>query len=115
MKLPALLAQTGEAGSLFSVVFCLGGLMLYVVLFRSGLVPRWISAAGLATLVPYLAVDLLAVFNALDSMSSTAMLLQLPLALQEMILAVWLIAKGFNPSALTVAPAPRVPSHAQAY
>src|SRR6476620_11167186 len=96
----ALLLKAGEIGSLFSIVFCLGGLMFYVVLDRSRLVPRWITVWGLAALVPYLAADVLAVFALLDSMSSTAMLMQLPLAVQEMVLAVWLIAKGFNGSAV---------------
>ena len=71
--------------------------MFYAVLYRSRLVPRWISVWGLAALVPYLAAEFLAVFALLDPMSSTASLLYIPLAVQEMVLAVWLIVKGFNP------------------
>lgn len=96
----ALLLKAGEIGSLFSIVFFLGGLMFYVVLYRSRLVPRWITVWGLAALVPYLAADVLAVFAVLDPMSSTAMLLQLPLAVQEMVLALWMIVRGFNASAI---------------
>jgi hypothetical protein len=33
-------------------------------------------------------------------MSSVRNLMYLPLALQEMVMAVWLIVKGFNPSAI---------------
>jgi hypothetical protein len=95
----ALLMEAGGATPL-GLVFCLGALMFYAVLYRSRLVPRWISVWGLAALVPYLAAEFLAVFAILDSMSSTSVLFHIPLALQEMVLAVWLIVKGFNAPAV---------------
>lgn len=95
----ALLLKVGENSSLTGIVFCLGALMFYALLYRSRLVPRWISVWGLAALVPYLAAAFLTLFALLDPMSSTAMLLYSALALQEMVMAVWLIVKGFNPSA----------------
>ena len=55
---------------------------------------------GLAALIPYLAAEFLALFALLDPLSATASLLHIPLAVQEMVLAVWLIVKGFSPSAL---------------
>jgi hypothetical protein len=96
----ALLMKAGDMGALGGIVFCLGALMFYVVLYRSRLVPRWISGWGLAAVVPYLAAEFLALFALLDSTSSSAVLLFLPMAVQEMVLAVWLIAKGFNSSAV---------------
>lgn len=104
----AVLLHAGDMNALFGIVFCLGALMFYTVLYRSRLVPRWLSVWGLAAVVPYLAAECLVVFALLDSTSSTAVPLFLPMALQEMVLAVWLIVKGFNRSALT-APAERVP------
>lgn len=101
----ALLQQAGRLSSLAGIVFCLGALMFYTVLVQSRLVPRWISVWGLAAVMPYLAAEALALFALLDPVSTTASLLYLPLAVQEMVLAVWLIAKGFNPSALASAPA----------
>ena len=71
----ALLLKAGESGSLAGIVFCLGALMFYVVLYRSRLVPRWITVWGLAAVVPYLAAEFLALFALLDPMSSTAILL----------------------------------------
>jgi hypothetical protein len=96
----ALLLKAGELSFLTGIVFCLGALMFYAVLYQSRLVPRWISVWGLAALIPYLAAEFLALFALLDPLSSTAVLMHIPLAVQEMVLAVWFIVKGFSPSAL---------------
>ncbi len=96
----ALLLKPGAVDSIASIVFLLGAAMFYTVLYRSRLVPRWLSAWGLAGLLPYLAAYFLAMFAVLDIMSPTATLMYLPLAVQEMVLAVWLIAKGFSSPAV---------------
>ena len=94
------LFDVNEIGSVGTIVFCLGALMFYFVLYQSRLIPRWLSGWGLIAAIPYLAADLLAMFGVLDPMSTIQVVLELPLALQEMVLAVWLIVKGFNPSAI---------------
>lgn len=96
----ALLLKAGDHNALAGIVFCLGALMFYAVLYRSRLVPRWISGWGLAALVPYLAAEFLAMFAVVDPMSANASLLFIPLAVQEMVMAVWLIVKGFNSPAV---------------
>jgi hypothetical protein len=106
----ALLLKAGESGALAGIVFCLGALMFYAVLYRSRLVPRWITVWGLVAVVPYLAAEFLALFARLDPLSTTAVLLFLPLAVQEMVLAVWLIAKGFSSSAVARGAARTAPS-----
>ena len=85
-----------QVGSVSHIVFCLGAMMFYSALFRSKLVPRWLSGWGLIALLPYIAVGLLAMFGIFNPLSSTSVAMQLPLALQEMVLAVWLIVKGFH-------------------
>ncbi|MFK5636014.1 DUF4386 family protein [Ornithinimicrobium sp. LYQ103] len=35
---------------MLALVFCLGGVMFYVLLFRSRIVPRWIALWGLAAI-----------------------------------------------------------------
>jgi hypothetical protein len=76
------------------LVWSLSALVLNGMLYRSRLIPRWLSVWGLvgATLsfatylLQFLGVDLDILF--------------LPIALQEMVFAVWLIVKGFDPSAI---------------
>ena len=80
--------------NMVSIVFSLGALMIYYIFYQSKLIPRWLSGWGLIGAVLYLAVPLASMFG------FELGILMLPLALQEMVLAVWLIVKGFNPSAL---------------
>lgn len=87
---------------ILAIVFIIGALMFYSVLYRSRLVPRWISGWGLISTVPYLTSGFLAMFSLISPTSSIGIIMDLPLAMQEMVLAVWLIVKGFNPEALAV-------------
>jgi hypothetical protein len=90
------LAAHDQIGHVLTIVFILGALMFYYVLYQSKLVPRWLSGWGLLAAIPYFVAGVLGLFSLLSPMSSTEMVLVLPLALQEMVLAVWLIVKGFN-------------------
>jgi hypothetical protein len=72
----------------------LGGLPLYYLLFQSKLVPRWLSVWGLIGAALVLVYGLLSLFD-LDPSFLAA-----PIAVQEMVFAVWLIVKGFNLSAI---------------
>ena len=76
------------------------GAALYSTLFwRARLVPRWLSAWGLAGLVPLAVAILLVIFRRLEVRSSVHTLLVMPIGLQEIVLGAWLIARGFNPKA----------------
>jgi uncharacterized membrane protein len=90
-----MLYKSSELNSVCAFVFCLGALMFYHVLYRSGLVPRWLSGWGLLGILLYLAAALLVLFGQINP-DSTQVVLELPLAVQEMVLAVWPIVKGFN-------------------
>ncbi|MBN2115916.1 MAG: DUF4386 domain-containing protein [Anaerolineales bacterium] len=98
--LGALLLDADELSSILVIVFILGALMFYAVLYQSRLVPRWLSGWGLIATIPYFAAGLLTMFALISPLSTTGVVLNLPLAVQEMVLAVWLIVKGFNPSAI---------------
>lgn len=80
------------------IAFLTGAAMFYYILYRGRLVPRWISIWGLLAILPNLVSVLLVLFTDVDvtTTSTTTVLLELPIGLQEMVLAVWLIVKGFG-------------------
>jgi hypothetical protein len=91
------LVRTGLAvttSQLLGIPFAVGALLFYALLHRSRLVPRWLSAWGLVGATLYLVAPILTMFG------SSAEFLMGPLAVQEMALAVWLIAKGFSAPAV---------------
>ena len=81
-------------------VFPLGAFLLYSVLYSARLVPRWLSVWGLIGAVLYWLAAPLVLFNVIVPLSGIHIALQAPLGLQELVLAIWLIAKGFDPSSL---------------
>lgn len=87
-------------GELIAIVFPLSALMLYYVLYRSRLIPRWLSGWGLLALIPYFAATFLALFDIIEPAGGSDVAMKMPLALQEMVMAVWLIAKGFDRSVI---------------
>ncbi len=87
-------------GNVATFIFLIGAAMFYTMLYQSKLVPRWLSGWGLMAIVPYLAAAILAIFGVIDSLSTAYGLLDAPLGVQEMVLAAWLIVKGFNLSVL---------------
>jgi hypothetical protein len=78
----------------------IGGLMFYYVLYQSKLVPRWLSGWGLVGTTLTILASFLIMFRLIEIISPTYLVLNLPMALQEMVLAVWLIVKGFSSSAI---------------
>jgi len=92
-------------GPVQTIVFCLGALIFYYLLYQTKLIPRWLSGWGLIAIIPYLAAGLLVLFGFFGPLSTSEIVLVFPLALQEMVMAVWLIVKGFNPSSIASASA----------
>jgi len=82
------------------IVFSLVALMLYYLLYQSKLIPRWISGWGFIAVLLHLATGFLIMFHLMVPFSTINMVVNLPIGLQEMVMAVWLIVKGFNPSAV---------------
>jgi hypothetical protein len=88
------------AGQLSVLAFITGALMYYYVFYQSKLVPRWLSGWGFLGAALSLASAVLAIFGLLIPLSTVFILFNLVILVQEMVLAVWLIVKGFNPSAI---------------
>jgi hypothetical protein len=88
-------------GTISQFVFPLGALMFYWILYNTKLIPRWISGWGLIAAGWVLVMTSLDLFGVSGSWSPVLVdLLDFPIFLQEMVMAVWLIVKGFNPSAI---------------
>ena len=97
VRLGTLVVDSDGASIIMSLVFCLGAALFYTVLFRSRIAPRWITVWGLIGIPLYAVAYLLAMYGAVAINSSAVNLLSGPLAVQEMVLAVWMIARGFRP------------------
>ena len=74
--------------------FAVGALMYYYVFFESRLLPRWLSGWGIAGALLMLVACLSALFSRNPVTSYTILIL--PIATQEIVMAVWLIARGFS-------------------
>ena len=86
------------------IIFSLDALILYYLLYRSKLVPRWISVWGFIAILLHFSTAFLMMFHLVSPGFSAAVdIINLPIFVQEMVMAVWLIVKGFNPSALATA------------
>jgi len=76
------------------------GLILGYLMYRSGLVPRRMALLGLIAGPVLLARFVGILFGVFEPMSVLGSLMVAPEFLWELSLGIWLIVKGFNPSAL---------------
>ncbi|WP_088067482.1 DUF4386 domain-containing protein [Gottfriedia luciferensis] len=79
-------------------LFMLGiNTMMYsYIFFKTKLVPRAISILGMSGALLVFICALLVMFGAIDQISVIGGIMALPVAANEMILALWLIIKGFD-------------------
>jgi len=87
-------------GFVAMIPFAIGTILYSLVLYRSRLVPRWLSGWGLVAGVLSLAATLYGGFTQELGFTTVNNVLSIPIGIQEMVLAVWLIVKGFNRTAL---------------
>jgi len=75
-------------------------MMYSYIFYKSRLVPRFIPILGMTGASLVFIAGLLEMFGIIQQVSVWGALLALPVFANEMTLAVWLIVKGFNESAL---------------
>ena len=88
----------GNVGSLLA--FSMGCSLYYFIFYRTKLVPRWISVWGLVFGISGIVSCALVSTGLIAPFSTEQVVMVIPMLPQEMVLAVWLIFKGFNPSAI---------------
>ena len=95
-----LLAGHEALNTVLIIIFSLGALMLYTAFYRSRTIPRWLSVWGFIAILLHLSTAMLIVFRFATPTSEIIVAVNLPIFLQEMVMAVWLIAKGFDSTAI---------------
>lgn len=95
-------ARIEWATLLYIIVYALGAMMFYYLLFKFKLIPRWSSGWGLFAVVFLLTGALLHMFGMFGTMPlmKAMAFFAPPIGLQELVMSIWLIVKGFNPSAI---------------
>lgn len=99
-----LLSSVDWMGLLLAIVFSIGSLMINFVLYQMNIIPRWLSGWGVIGSLLYFAAPLVSMFGTQHlplSFDNALGFLIGPLAIQEMVLALWLIIKGFKPALKT--------------
>lgn len=99
------LAERDAASLMLLIFFVAGALLFYFLLYRSQLLPRFVSVWGIIALLLIVTMNVLDVRN-----MDVGMIFALPIMANEIILALWLIIKGFNPAALAFKPALSTPA-----
>lgn len=74
----------------------IAGLLLSPLLLRSAVVPRLLGWLGVFGYGVFVVATVLDMFGAVDVVNGAGLLLLMPGALFELVLPIWLIAKGFN-------------------
>lgn len=77
--------------TLHLLVFCLGAILFYYLLYKSRVVPRWLSLWGLITLLPLPVATLLDIFG-----YQLPEIVVLPYVPFEFVIGVWILVRGVS-------------------
>lgn len=76
------------------IAFTIGAFLYYILFYQTNIIPRWISIFGLIAVICACSSYLMQFFGM--NITDFEALLHLPMLIQEMVFAVWLIVKGYN-------------------
>ena len=76
-------------GTLHMLAFCLGAILFYALLYRSGVVPRWMSLWGLITTFPMLVGTITQIFG-----YTIPFVFYVPYVPFEVVIGIWIVVKG---------------------
>ncbi|ULL16552.1 DUF4386 domain-containing protein [Paenibacillus sp. H1-7] len=78
-----------------TLAFVLAMLLFNCIFYQAKLVPRWLSGWGLIGSILSISASLLFMIRFIG-LDATYMMLNIPIAFQQLVLAIWLIVKKFN-------------------
>lgn len=78
-----------------TLAFVLAMFLFNCLFYQTKLVPRWLSFTGLIGSTLSLLASLLFMIRFIG-LDAAYMMLNIPIAIQQLVLAIWLIVKGFN-------------------
>jgi len=79
----------------------LGNLLLYYILFKGKLIPLWLSVWGIIGNTLIMIASFLLLFELIEVVSTEYGIMTIPLVIQEVVFAIWLIVKGLKLSEIT--------------
>jgi hypothetical protein len=77
-------------------VFSIGAFIFYFILYQSKLIPHWLSLWGIGAILLHFATGLLIMFGLQTVMTPINFMMNFPIFLQEMVMAIWFIIKGLD-------------------
>ncbi|MED1919181.1 DUF4386 domain-containing protein [Bacillus thuringiensis] len=80
-----------------TLAFVLAMFLFTYIFYQTKLVPRWLSVWGLIGSTLSILASLLFMIRFIG-LDTAYMMLNIPIAFQQLVLAIWLIMKGFNPT-----------------
>jgi hypothetical protein len=88
----------GNVASLLA--FTIGALLIYIIFYRTKLVPRWLSGWGIVAAILGMLSCVLVLVGLIAPFGTEQIAIAIPMLPQEYVLAAWLIVKGVNPAVI---------------
>jgi hypothetical protein len=85
------------------VCFSIGAALYYILFYQHRLIPSWLSVWGLVSVALTAIASVLVMLGVIPALGTVQGIANLSILPQEMVLAVWLIVKGIQPSPRTFA------------